>query len=248
MRINYPASPLRFRIIWLRRNLRFANDPETFGTLLIGKENGMKYTQENLISDEQLIQKYREGDDRSMDELLARYKDTVRIKARTMFLIGGDKEDLIQEGMIGLLKAIRDYDFGRDAQFKTFAELCISRQIYTAVQASGRKKHMPLNNYVSIYANEDKPGDDGKGKGLGAVLIASEISDPEQILIDKENVKRIYEVIDEKLSPFEKQVLELKMTGMDYLEIAKVLGRDAKSTDNALNRVRNKLKDKLLKR
>ncbi len=207
----------------------------------------MKNSHESGDTDEQLIQRYREGDASCVEELYGRYKNTVRIKVSSMYLLGGDKEDLIQEGMIGLWKAIRDYDFGRDAQFRTFAELCISRQIYTALQASSRKKHMPLNNYVSIYADDDRSGDEGEGGGAvrGAVLAASEISDPEQMLIDKENVERIYEVIDEELSPFEKQVLELKMTGMDYVEIAKVLGRDTKSTDNALNRIRNKLKNKL---
>ncbi len=207
----------------------------------------MKKVYEPGDTDEQLIQRYREGDEACVDILLARYKDTVRIKARSLFMLGGDKEDLIQEGMIGLLKAIRDYDFGRDALFRTFAELCISRQIYTAVQASNRKKHMPLNNYVSIYADDDKSGEEGEGTARSAVLVASEIFDPELMLIDQENVERIYEVIDEQLSPFEKQVLELKMTGMHYTEIAKVLGKDVKSTDNALNRIKNKLKDKLLK-
>ncbi|MBR4758945.1 MAG: sigma-70 family RNA polymerase sigma factor [Lachnospiraceae bacterium] len=206
----------------------------------------MQKRYESGDTDEQLILQCREGNDKAMDELLGRYKDAVRIKANSMFLLGGEKDDLIQEGMIGLLKAIRDYDFGRDAMFKTFAELCISRQIYTAVQASSRKKHMPLNNYTSIYADEDKSGDKREGAALSEGLPAPEISDPEQMMIDKENVKHIYEVIDEELSPFEKQVLELKMTGMDYVEIAKVLGRDTKSTDNALNRVKNKLRGKLL--
>ena len=197
-------------------------------------------------SDEELIRLLRNGNSEVTDYLMDKYKNLVRSKANALFLMGGEQDDLIQEGMIGLFKAIRDYDFGRDAMFKTFAELCISRQIYTAVQASSRKKHMPLNNYTSIYADEDKSGDKREGAALSEGLPAPEISDPEQMMIDKENVKHIYEVIDEELSPFEKQVLELKMTGMDYVEIAKVLGRDTKSTDNALNRVKNKLRGKLL--
>ncbi len=195
------------------------------------------------MSDEQLLALYREGNKDVLDELLTRYKDTVRIKARSMFILGGDNDDLIQEGMIGLLKAIRDYDFGRDALFSTFAGLCISRQMYTAVQSYGRKKHMPLNNYISIYQeNDDK---EGAGSDFIDMLMASEEFDPERLMIDRENVDRIFETIEKELSPLEKQVLDLRLTGMHYTDIARVLGRDAKSTDNALSRIKNKLRNLL---
>ncbi len=194
------------------------------------------------ITDEQLLTLYREGDMEVLDILLVRYKDLVRRKARSMFILGGDNDDLIQEGMIGLLKAVRDYDFGRDAGFATFARLCISRQMYTAVNASGRKKHMPLNNYISFYQDSESSGESGD---LLDVLLASEEFDPERLMIDRENVDRIYDTIEKQLSPLEKQVLDLRLTGMHYTDIAKVLGRDAKSTDNALSRIKNKLRDLL---
>ena len=197
------------------------------------------------VSDEQLITLYRDGDKEAIDTLLARYKDMVRIKARSMYIIGGDNDDLIQEGMIGLLKAVRDYDFGRDTLFHTFAELCVSRQMYTTLQAYGRKKHMPLNNYVSLNQEKDESGRMGKGE-VAELLMASDQFDPESLLIDRENVERIHEIIEKELSPFEKQVLDLRLTGMNYTQIAGVLGRDAKSTDNALSRIKNKLREKLL--
>jgi len=158
-----------------------------------------------------------------------------------MFILGADREDLIQEGMIGLFKAVRDYDSGRDASFYTFAELCISRQMYTALQASGRKKHSPLNTYVSIYQGHDEE----EGVGLIDALENHKERNPEEILIDKENVAAIEKIIDNNLSAFEKQVLELSMTGMGYVEIAKLLGKDGKSTDNALSRVKMKIRKAL---
>ena len=159
-----------------------------------------------------------------------------------MFILGADKDDLIQEGMIGLFKAVRDYDSGRDASFYTFAELCISRQMYTALQASGRKKHSPLNTYVSIYQDNDE-----EGTGLIEALENKKERNPEEILIDQENVATIEKIIENELSSFEKQVLELSMTGMGYIEIAKLLGKDGKSTDNALCRVKTKIRKALNK-
>ena len=209
------------------------------------KENHLeqkKTKEKEQETDEQLLIRYREGEEQVLPALFARYKDFVRIKAHSMYIIGGDSDDLIQEGMIGLLQAVRDYDFGRDASFATFARLCISRQMYTALQAANRKKHAPLNHYVSLYGDQDGEGD----TELLSVLGISDQADPEQMVIDRENVAAIYRAIEEELSPLEKQVLELKLTGMGYAEIAKVLGRDAKSTDNALNRIKNKLKGRLL--
>lgn len=192
-------------------------------------------------TDEELIIRAREGEQEIIEYLMDKYKNLVRNKAGKMFILGADRDDLIQEGMIGLFKAVRDYDSGRDASFYTFAELCVSRQMYTALQASGRKKHSPLNTYVSIYQGHDED----EGAKLFESLENQKERSPEDILIDKENVARIEKIIEDELSPFERQVLELSMTGMGYLEIAKLLGKDAKSTDNARNRVKMKMRKAL---
>lgn len=193
--------------------------------------------------DEELINLYREGDRDIAEYLLKKYKNLVLKKATSMYILGADKDDLIQEGTIGLFKAICDYDFGRDASFFTFAELCISRQIYTAVQSSGRKKHGPLNSYVSLYLE--------KGEDEGAELIEGlenpKERNPEELYLDQERVSSIETMIQEELSDFERQVLELSMTGIGYMEIAKILCKDPKATDNALQRGKTKMR-KALKR
>ncbi len=196
-------------------------------------------------TDEELIERLREGEEQIMEYLMDKYKNLVRSKAKSMYILGGDTQDLIQEGMIGLFKAVRDYDSGRDASFFTFAQLCVSRNIYSAVQRSGRKKHAPLNFYTSIYGTDN--GRDGEGSEGGfyngmELMADGEASNPEEILIGQENMEQLQKYIDEELSPFENQVLELHITGMGYVEIAKVLGRDEKATDNALQRIRAKLK------
>lgn len=195
------------------------------------------------FTDEELLIRARDGEEEITEYLMDKYKNLVRSKAATMFILGADKDDLIQEGMIGLFKAVRDYDSGRDASFYTFAELCISRQMYTAIQASGRKKHSPLNTYVSIYQESDE-----EGAGLISALENKKERNPEEILIDQENVAAIESIIENDLSSFEKQVLELSMTGMGYIEIAKLLGKDGKSTDNALSRVKMKIRKGLDKK
>ena len=195
-------------------------------------------------SDEELIIRLREGEQEVMDYLMDKYKNLVRDKAKSMYILGADREDLIQEGMIGLFKAVRDYDTGRDASFFTFADLCVSRQMYTAIQAAGRQKHMPLNTYVSLYA-DGADGEDGLREAERGLLesAASRLEqNPEELLIDRENVKRLEEVMEKELSSFEKQVLDLYLTGMKYSQIARVLGKDDKSTDNALQRIKAKLK------
>lgn len=194
------------------------------------------------FSDGELIERLRDGEEGIADYLCEKYKPLVKKKAGSMFIIGGDSEDLIQEGMIGLFKAIRDYDFGRDASFSTFAELCVSRQMYTAVRNSGRKKYMPLNSSVSLNSPEET-SDDFEGLSLEEQL-ASKDSNPEAMLIDKENIKDIERFIETELSSFEREVLELYLTGMGYVDIAKVLSKDEKSTDNALSRAKSKLKKK----
>ncbi len=198
----------------------------------------------SLFTDEELILRLRDGEMRIMDYICDKYKDLVRVKAKSMFILGGDSEDLIQEGMIGLFKAVRDYDCGRDASFHTFADLCISRQMYTAVQASRRQKHIPLNTYVSLYGDDAVLEESGR-IDLQEVLADQAGQSPEELFLDKERVRYLEERIEQELSSFEKQVLDLYLTGMSYSQIARVLGRDEKSTDNALHRLKGKIRKML---
>lgn len=191
-------------------------------------------------TDEELILRQRDGDSRVMDFILEKYKGLVRSKAKSMYLLGADNEDLIQEGMIGLFKAVQNYDAGRDASFYTFADLCVSRQMYTAVQASARKKHAPLNRYISLSSAAADSGSEEAVKPLE--LPDSWEKNPEELLIDRENAQLLEKMIEKELSPLENQVLDLYLTGMGYVQIARVLGRDEKSTDNALQRTRGKIR------
>lgn len=195
------------------------------------------------ISDEELILRYRDGEEEAIDYLINKYKNLVRKKAGSMFLIGGDHDDLIQEGMLGMFKAVRDYEVGRDVNFFTFADLCVSRQIYTAVQASNRKKHLPLNTYISIYGQVSRE-EEGEGESpifLNRILGTQE-ENPEEMVLAQERLEDIEAAIEQELSSFERKVFELHLTGMTYTEIAKVLGRDEKSTDNALQRIKVKIR------
>ena len=195
------------------------------------------------LSDEELIERLRDGEEPITEYIMNKYKNLVRSKAKSMYILGADSEDLIQEGMIGLFKALRDYDAGRDASFLTFAELCISRQIYTAVQASRRKKHIPLNTYVSLYSDAAERGEgDGEHMELVNAIVAQSGQNPEDTVIDRENLQVLEQIIDQELSSFEKQVLDLYLTGMSYVQIARVLGKDGKSADNALQRIKSKLR------
>ena len=193
------------------------------------------------LTDEELIALFRDGDQEAMEKLLNKYKEMVLKKAKSMYILGGDSDDLIQEGMLGLFKAVRDYDCGRDASFRTFAQLCVTRQLYTAVTASSRKKHLPLNTAVSLSRPVREDGGEEEEEFLDC-LEADASSNPEVYLSGQEDMERLEEKIEKELSPFEKQVLELHLTGMGYVEIAHVLNRDEKSTDNALQRIRTKLK------
>ena len=197
-----------------------------------------KYSEE---TDEVLIQKLRDGQNDITDFIMNKYKNLVRKKAQSMRILGADKDDLIQEGMIGLFKAIRDYDCGRDASFYTFADLCISRQMYSAVEASLRKKHIPLNSYISLYTRIDED-DTSSNVTLENALTSDKELNPEQQLIDRENVRLLEEAIEKDLSAVERRVLGLYLTGMSYTQIAKVLNKDEKSTDNALHRAKSKLR------
>lgn len=189
-------------------------------------------------SDEELIGRLRSGDAGVTDYILAKYKPLVRKKANAMFLIGGEPEDLIQEGMIGLFKAIRDFDENQETSFFTFAGLCISRQLYSAVEASNRKKHVPLNNYIS-FETEMEEG----GKPLGEVLPADSMKDPEQLVIAQENIRIFFENLIKRLSPMEREVLTEYLAGRNYRQIAKKMGTSPKAVDNALSRIKMKIKD-----
>lgn len=198
-------------------------------------------TDYGLHSDEELILRLRDGETAITDYIMEKYKNLVKSKAKSMFILGADSDDLIQEGMIGLFKAIRDYDSGRDAGFATFADLCVSRQMYTAVQASRRQKHTPLNSYISLYGTNREPGENDEAELINSLVSKVEIN-PEDLLIDKENVENLAKRIENELSSFENQVLDLYLTGMSYSQIARVLGKDEKSTDNALSRIKSKVK------
>lgn len=182
-------------------------------------------------SDEELIRMLRSGKQEIVDYLVNKYKSMVRTKARAMYLMGGDTDDLIQEGMIGLYKAIRDYREDRDASFLTFARLCIERQLYSAIQVSNRQKHMPLNSYISL-----------SGEEWEVELKQMWEESPESIIIDKENTDDIIEQIHNALSPFENVVLDMYLKGYDYVQIAELLDKSSKSIDNALQRIRSKVR------
>ncbi|MDE6639894.1 MAG: RNA polymerase sporulation sigma factor SigH [Acetatifactor sp.] len=205
-----------------------------------------KYSDYEQYTDDELIDRLRRGEEPIMDYIFDKYKNLVRSKAKSMFILGADNEDLIQEGMIGLFKAVRDYDMGRDASFYTFAELCISRQMYTAVQASKRQKHLPLNTYVSLDSGKTAAdGDEREEMKLKELLADKAELSPEELFLDKERVAYLQKAIEEELSDFEHQVLDLYLTGMSYGQVAKVLGRDEKATDNALQRLKAKIRKML---
>jgi RNA polymerase sporulation-specific sigma factor len=203
-------------------------------------------TDEDLLelSDEDLVGRVRGGSDEAIETLLNRYRHYARAKARTYFLAGADREDIVQEGMIGLFKAVRDYRADRNSTFRAFAELCITRQIITAIKTATRQKHIPLNSYVSLnrQANSD---DDDDGRSLGDVLVSPEILDPADLLISAEEIATIKESMGKVLSNLETEVLQLYMDGKSYQDIAQMLGRHVKSIDNALQRIKRKLEQHL---
>lgn len=205
--------------------------------------NGRGYEKQ---TDEELIVRIRDGETEITEYIIEKYKDLVRKKAQRMYILGGDNEDIIQEGMIGLFKAVRDFDPGRDASFYTFADICISRQMYTAVQAADRKKHFPLNHYISLHASAHSDDEAGEEMQLINAIETAPGNDPEEQMISQENVAEIERIINEELSPLERQVCDLCLIGLNYIEISKILGRDEKSTDNALQRAKNKIRKGLI--
>ena len=191
----------------------------------------------NLPTDEQLLARIKEGDAESERLLYERYKQLVRSRAHSYFLIGADHEDLVQEGMIGLYKAVCEYDESKSASFKSFAELCITRQILSAIKHATRKKHGPLNNYVSLNRPEMTDGD----LTLLDTVRSLRVSDPEDVVIGRENFEQLVQHLSKVLSPMEQHVLNLYLCGYSYPQIAARLEKPLKSIDNAMQRVKRKL-------
>ena len=191
------------------------------------------------LRDEELIKLYRDGNEDAIDIIFERYKYLVRKKAKAMYIAGGDNDDLIQEGMIGLYKAVRDYNEDRQASFATFAGMCINRHMMSAVTASNRKKNIPLNSYVSFDAPAD--GDEQSGTRLVEVLKPDNEQNPEYMFIDREHTRLLEDKIVSALSVYEKKVLDMYLEGKDYIEIAKELNKQPKSVDNAIQRIRIKV-------
>ncbi|MFC5559537.1 RNA polymerase sporulation sigma factor SigH [Ureibacillus thermophilus] len=190
------------------------------------------------LTDEQLVELVHQGNTEALDYLINKYRVFVKTKARSYFLIGADKEDIIQEGMIGLYKAVRDFKGDKLTSFKAFAELCITRQIITAIKTATRQKHIPLNSYVSL----DKPiYDEESDRTLMDVITGAESENPEHLMINREEYSHLEEKISEILSELEQQVLSLYLDGQSYNEISEELNRHVKSIDNALQRVKRKL-------
>jgi len=197
------------------------------------------------MSDEEIVELIRNNDDFALEYLINRYRNFVRAKARSYFLIGADREDIIQEGMIGLYKAIRDYRSDRLASFRAFAELCITRQIITAIKTATRQKHIPLNSYISL----NRPiYDEDSDRTLLDIISGTKVTDPEELVISKEEFIDIENKMSEFLSDLEWKVLMYYLEGKSYQEIADDLSRHVKSVDNALQRVKRKLERYLEKR
>jgi RNA polymerase sporulation-specific sigma factor len=193
-------------------------------------------------ADEDLVSSAKAGDNLAMEFLLNKYKNFVRIKAKSYFLIGADREDIIQEGMIGLYKAVRDFKADKLSSFRAFAELCITRQIITAIKTATRQKHIPLNQYISL----NKPiYDEDSERTLLDVMASQKTSDPEELVINQEVSEDIKERIQENLSDLESQVLLSYLEGKSYQEMARDLNRHVKSIDNALQRVKRKIEKNL---
>ena len=181
------------------------------------------------FTDEELIVRLREGEVPVTDYIMEKYKNLVRNKAASMYILGADREDLIQEGMIGLFKAIRDFCLDKDSSFFHFAGLCIHRQLYSAIEASNRKKHQPLNSYLSFF-------EQGAEGSIGFT------SSPEQLVIEQEVSRDLWNRVNSRLSPMEKQVLQFYLDGNNYMQIAGLMKKSPKSVDNALQRIRQKIR------
>ncbi|MDR7543938.1 MAG: RNA polymerase sporulation sigma factor SigH [Armatimonadota bacterium] len=207
--------------------------------MAVVRREGLGYHE---LVDEELVDHAKSGDDRAAEFLIAKYRNFVRVKAKAYFLIGADREDIIQEGMIGLYKAIRDFRRDKLSSFRAFAELCITRQIITAIKTATRQKHIPLNSYISL----NKPiYDEDSDRTLLDVISSIKVSDPEELVINQEASATMRERIRKNLSELECKVLTAYLEGKSYQEMANELNRHVKSIDNALQRVKRKLERNL---
>lgn len=203
----------------------------------------LEKTEHNLqklssLQDEEIVEMVHQGNTEALDFLITKYRSFVRMKGRSYFLIGADKEDILQEGMIGLYKPIRDFRGEKLSSFRAFAELCITRQIITAIKTATRQKHIPLNSYISL----DKPiYDEESDRTLMDMIAGSVVDDPEELIIKREDIDYMEGKMSEILSELEQQVLALYLDGQSYQEISEELNRHVKSIDNALQRVKRKL-------
>jgi RNA polymerase sporulation-specific sigma factor len=196
------------------------------------------YIELQPLDDLELLRAAREGDERALEVLLGRYRKFARSKSRSYFLAGADREDVVQEGMIGLYKAIRDFDSSKDTPFSAFAEMCISRQILTAIKTANRQKHSPLNTSISL----DAPVHTDSGKqSVGDVIFLDHLSDPAHVVISTEEISELSATMRASLTELEADVLRLYMEGRSYEEIAGTLGNHVKSIDNALQRIKRKV-------
>jgi len=197
----------------------------------------------NIMSDEELVTESRNGNGYAIEVLMERYRNFVRAKSRTYFLIGADKEDIIQEGMIGLYKSIRDFRIDAQVSFKSFAELCITRQMISAIKKATRQKHMPLNSYISlnkpIYDNENE-------QILLERFSGRELMNPEEIVLDKERFYKLEGMLSKILSKLELKVLLKYLEGKSYTVIASIIGKSEKSIDNALQRIKKKIEKNII--
>ncbi|MGN1300095.1 MAG: RNA polymerase sporulation sigma factor SigH [Clostridia bacterium] len=194
----------------------------------------------NNMSDEELLEAIKKDDTQALDFLICKYKDLVNSKVNKYFIIGAEKEDIIQEGLIGLYKAIKDYKMDKQNSFKSFANLCIERQLITAIKSSNRRKHMPLNSYLSLNMTAYENEDGNNETQVMDVLETNIIEDPLDTITKKEYMSNVESVIDNSLSDFEKKVLNRYIQGESYVKIAEKLDAPVKSVDNAIQRIRKK--------
>ena len=202
--------------------------------MLFSRVNGQNY---EALSDEELVRIIKDGDKNALEYLIVKYKDLVQMKVSRYYIVGAERDDIVQEGLIGLFKAIKNFEDGKHNSFKSFANLCVERQLITAIKSSNRQKHIPLNSYLSL--NNSNPENEEDDKSLLEILNSTQ-EDPLETITKKEYYQNVEAVMNKYLSGFEKQVLNRYMNGESYVEIAEKLDTPVKSVDNAIQRIRKK--------
>lgn len=208
--------------------------------MLFSRVNGQNY---EALSDEELVRIIKDGDKNALEYLIVKYKDLVQMKVSRYYIVGAEREDIVQEGLIGLFKAIKNFEDGKHNSFKSFANLCVERQLITAIKSSNRQKHIPLNSYLSL--NNSNPENEEDDKSLLEILNSTQ-EDPLETITKKEYYQNVEAVMNKYLSGFEKQVLNRYMNGESYVEIAEKLDTPVKSVDNAIQRIRKKAMKNML--